>query len=237
MLIEQIGGEVKSLGWLVVLFILMLFSVPADAQQLEFSLGATQYGARNGIWWQDDYEHYAYNNDLRGSSQMLSLRIPNWRASLVHMGQAKNTAMWGQYELNVEQAGNYPRCDAGGKDECFYGRGHGDVWGASIGRVFEWGEVWEAELGAFLYEATWHEEGTGPDGRWFSDTSVAGGASDHGKGFSSEVHMTYYLGATAHYKRLFGTFRYYGNVRNGNGLMGQMAKQVMVGMTFPLEGK
>jgi len=220
----------------LILLLMLLTPNPANAQQIELSLGQAQLGSRNGIWYQSDYEGYAYDNHLRVDSQMVSLRVTNWRASLVHMGRASNTAMWGQYELNVEQAGNYPRCDAGGKDECFYGHGHGDVWGASIGRVFEFDTermVWEAELGAFLYQATWHEEGTGPAGHWFSDTSVAGGASDHGKGFSSETHVTYYLGATARYKRLFGTLRYYGNVRNGNGLMGQMAKQAMIGVSLP----
>jgi len=233
----------KSLGWLIVLFILLLLSAPADAQQLEFSLGATAYGFRNGVWCQRDYEDYYCDNHLTGNSQMLSLRIPKWRVSLVHMGEVHNSAMWGKYELVDELKGNYPRCDAGPKNECFYGHGYGDVWGASLGRVFEWGSIWEAELGAFLYQAKWHEEGTGPTGFWAFDKTHAyeGGypskTSPVGNGWSSETHMTYYLGATAHYKRLFGTFRYYGNVRDGNGLMGQMAKQVMVGMTFPLEGK
>jgi len=208
-----------------------------NSTSLELGIGITQLGARNGIWWQSDYQGYWYHNDLRGNSQIISLRVPNWRVSLVHMGQVSNSAMWGQYELDYEQSHpDLPRCDAGGKNECFYGHGHGDVWGASLGRVFDLQlrrVTLEAEGGAFLYQATWHEAGTGPDGNWYSDTNVAGGASDHGSGFSSETHITYYLGAGISYRMLFLQARYYGNVRNGNGLMGQMAKQVMGGIKIP----
>jgi len=238
--------ETKDYKWFLIfalIFVAWLMATNVvhaadDERVLEVGLGVTQLGARNGVWFQDDFERYPYHNDLRGNSQSISLRVPNWRASLLHFGQVSNSAMWGQYELDYEQAHpDLPRCDAGGKDLCFYGRGHGDVWGVSVGRVFDWAlrrVTLETEVGGFLYQATWHEEGTGPAGNWYADTSVAGGASDHGSGFSSETHITYYIGAGISYKSVYLRGRYYGNVRNGTGLMGQMAKSLEVGFKVPL---
>jgi len=214
----------KSVGWIAILFILMLFSAPADAQRIEFSAGITQYGSHEGVW----YDPYSpYQNNLRQNTQMLSLSIPGWRAAVVHMGGLHNYAQWGPHELNVEQQSpSLPRCDGNHPDICWTGFGSGDVWGLSLGKTVDWGLLHGRlglEGGAFLYHGWWEE-------RYYAPGSQTAGYIN-----TTDTHLTPYAAVNYRYGWALASFRYYHKVMDG--LPGQMAKQVMVGMTFPLEGK
>lgn len=204
------------MNWLAIIFILMLLTPnPANAQTWEFSAGQTDYGTHDGIWY-DSF--YPFNNETNVGSQTLSLTVPGWRASFVHLGEASNTAQWGSRERTDEIADpSIPRIATTG------GSGYGDVFGLSLGKTYE-RHIKAFDLGIegglFLYRGEWHET------YWPLDNPAARGY-DH----TTHINLTTYAGATAGYGRFFAEYRVYYNIQNG--LINHSARQIAVGLRFP----
>lgn len=209
-------GTTRSLGWLVILFILMLLTPnPANAQRLEFSVGQTTYGTHDGIWY-DSF--YPFNNATNVGSQVLSLRVPGWRASFVHLGEATNSAQWGMHE-RVDEVADPALITR----PMFGGAGYGDVFGISLGKTIERtvrGLQFGAEGGLFLYRGEWYET------YWPLDNPAARGY-DH----TTHINLTTYAGASVRYGRWTAEYRGYYNIQNG--LINHSARQITLGISVP----
>lgn len=210
------------IGVLLCFLVLFAFASGLHAQTLgdrdtrwEFAAGQTDYGSHDGIWY-DSF--YPFNNETNVGSQILSLSVPGWRASFVHLGEAANTAQWGMHERADEIAN-----PALITEPTFGGAGYGDVFGISLGKTIERtmrGLQLGAEGGLFLYRGEWHET------YWPLDNPSAQGF-DH----TSHINLTTYAGATLRYGRLFAQYRVYYNIQNG--LVNHSARQIAVGLSIP----
>ena len=213
-------GIIRGLLWglfiwvVCILLGVLLFAKYADAQW-EVGAGQTTYGTENGVWYDS---LYPFNNDTNVGSQIISLHVPGYRLSFVHLGEATNTAVWGRYELSTELAN--PSLS---RTPQTAGSGYGDIYGLSLGKTAEW-KLHQVTLGLegglIFYRGEWHET------YWsLSDPSV--------KYHDDQAHfnLDVYVGAGLTYGRFFVQYRYYPRIQNG--LVNNQTRQIALGVTFP----
>lgn len=200
------------------LLMLLLALVPFSAlaqDRLEFSAGQTYYGTEPGIWYNT---FYPFSDSKNVGSQMISYRIPGWRASFVHLGEASVNAVWGANEY-VDEVANPSLVGA----PVYGGTGYGDIFGVSAGKAFEdtlGGWTVGMEGGLFLYRGEWHE------------TSWA--LSDPSRVLHDDtwhVNLTTYGAASARRGILFAEYRVYYKLQNG--FVNRSAKQIQLGVSIP----
>jgi hypothetical protein len=144
---------------LILLICGVLYIKDSQAAEVTLSLGASQFSAVDGIWWQSENPHTLNLKSPSGAIRVDSEPVNGWSLGFgyLYLGKtAANAVASADDGLSPDAPGYDPLCTG----QCWpksHWTGYGDVKGVflEVRKQFERG--WFVEGGAYMYRPTWQE--------------------------------------------------------------------------------